>query len=67
MSTSTASCTRALVRSPFAHARVLAVDAAAVPPAASSLLPDDVRGLAGYGVQIEDETVLALDRVRLRR
>ena len=29
-----------------------------------TLLPDDVRGLARYGVQIEDETVLALDRVR---
>jgi CO/xanthine dehydrogenase Mo-binding subunit len=51
-----------LVRSPFAHARVLAVDASAVPCVA--LLPDDVRRLAPYGVQIEDETVLALDRVR---
>jgi CO/xanthine dehydrogenase Mo-binding subunit len=53
-----------LVRSPFANARVLAVDAAAVPPGCVALLPDDVRGLARYGVQIEDETVLALDRVR---
>ncbi len=53
-----------LVRSPFAHARVLAVDAAAVPPGCVALLPDDLRGLARYGVQIEDETVLALDRVR---
>ena len=53
-----------LVRSPFANARVLAVDAAAVPPGCVALLPDDVRGLARYGVQIEDETVLALERVR---
>ncbi|HSS73792.1 MAG TPA: xanthine dehydrogenase family protein molybdopterin-binding subunit [Gaiellaceae bacterium] len=53
-----------LVRSPFAHARVLAVDTTAVPDGCVTLLPDDVRGLARYGVQIEDETVLALDRVR---
>ena len=53
-----------LVRSPFAHARVLAVDTEAVPSGCVTLLPDDVRGLARYGVQIEDETVLALDRVR---
>ena len=53
-----------LVRSPCAHARVLAVDAGAVPSGCVTLLPDDVRGLARYGVQIEDETVLALDRVR---
>jgi CO/xanthine dehydrogenase Mo-binding subunit len=53
-----------VVRSPFPHARVLSVDASAVPPGCVALLPDDVRGLARYGVQIEDETVLALDRVR---
>jgi len=53
-----------LVRSPFAHARVLAVEAGAVPSGCVTLLPDDVRGLARYGVQIEDESVLALDRVR---
>ena len=53
-----------LVRSPFAHARVLAVDVGALPSGCVTLLPDDVRGLARYGVQIEDETVLALDRVR---
>ena len=53
-----------LVRSPFAHARVLAVDASAIPDGCVTLLPDDVRGLARYGVQIEDETVLALDRAR---
>ena len=53
-----------LVRSPFAHARVLAVDVGALPSGCVTLLPDDVRGLARYGVQIEDETVLALDQVR---
>ena len=53
-----------LVRSPFAHARVLAIDAEAVASGCVTLLPDDVRGLARYGVQIEDQTVLALDRVR---
>ena len=53
-----------LVRSPFAHARVRAVDASAIPDGCVTLLPDDVRGLARYGVQIEDETVLALDWAR---
>ncbi|HKP18293.1 MAG TPA: xanthine dehydrogenase family protein molybdopterin-binding subunit [Gaiellaceae bacterium] len=53
-----------LVRSPVPHARVLSVDASLVPPRCVVLVPDDVRGLARYGVQIEDETVLALDRVR---
>ena len=43
-----------LVRSPFAHARVLAIDAEAVASGCVTLLPDDVRGLARYGVQIED-------------
>jgi CO/xanthine dehydrogenase Mo-binding subunit len=53
-----------LVRSPLPHARVIAVDASSVPPDRVLLVPDDVRGLGRYGVQIEDETVLALDRVR---
>jgi CO/xanthine dehydrogenase Mo-binding subunit len=53
-----------LVRSPLPHARVIAVDASSVPPDCVLLVPDDVRGLGRYGVQIEDETVLALDRVR---
>jgi CO/xanthine dehydrogenase Mo-binding subunit len=53
-----------LVRSPFPHARVIAVDASSVQADCVPLVPDDVRGLGRYGVQIEDETVLALDRVR---
>jgi len=53
-----------LVRSPYPHARVVAVDASAVPAGCVALLPDDVRGLGRYGVQIRDQTVLALDRAR---
>jgi CO/xanthine dehydrogenase Mo-binding subunit len=53
-----------LARSPVPHARVLNVDASMVPPGCVALVPDDVRDLARYGVQIEDETVLARDRVR---
>ncbi len=53
-----------LVRTPFPHAHVLRIDAVAVPAGCVVLVPDDVRDLAGYGVQIEDETVLARDRAR---
>ena len=53
-----------LVRSPYPHARVLRVDASAVPAGCIVLHPDDVRDLGRYGVQIRDQTVLALDRAR---
>ena len=53
-----------IVRSPLAHARVLGVDASAVPEDVVALVPDDVRHLLPYGAQIADQTVLALDRVR---
>jgi CO/xanthine dehydrogenase Mo-binding subunit len=53
-----------IVRSPYAHARVLAVDGAAVPEGCVVLGPDDVRELDGYGVQVRDQTVLALERAR---
>ena len=43
----------------IAHARVLAVDAAAVPDGCVVLLPDDVASSARYGCQVEDQTVLA--------
>ncbi len=43
-----------LVRSPFPHARVLGIDTTALPPGCVVLVPDDVRDLARYGVQIED-------------
>jgi CO/xanthine dehydrogenase Mo-binding subunit len=53
-----------LVRSPYPHARVLGFDVAAVPEGCVLLLPDDVRDLAPYGVQIEDETVLVREHAR---
>jgi CO/xanthine dehydrogenase Mo-binding subunit len=53
-----------LVRSPHPHARVLRVDTSAVPAGCVSLLPDDVRDLGRYGVQIRDQSVLAVDRAR---
>ncbi len=53
-----------LVRSPFPHARVVGVDASAVPEGCVVLAPDDVRGLGRYGCQIQDQTVLTLDRAR---
>lgn len=53
-----------ILRSPYAHARVLSVDTSSVPPGVVVLTPDDVRGLAAYGAQIADQTVLAVDRAR---
>ena len=53
-----------ILRSPYPHARVLRVDASAVPPDVVVLTPDDVRGLGRYGCQIRDQTVLAVDRAR---
>jgi CO/xanthine dehydrogenase Mo-binding subunit len=53
-----------LVRSPHPHARILRIDASAVPADCVALLPKDVRELGRYGVQIRDQTVLALDRAR---
>jgi CO/xanthine dehydrogenase Mo-binding subunit len=51
-----------IVRSPYAHARVLSVDSSAVPASCVVLTPEDVRELGWYGVQIQDQTVLAVDR-----
>jgi CO/xanthine dehydrogenase Mo-binding subunit len=49
----------AFVRSPHAHARVISVDASAVPPDCVVLLPQDVEDLQLYGCQVRDEYVLA--------
>ena len=49
----------AFVRSPHPHARVLSVDASALPADAVALLPEDVEGLGRYGCQLKDQTVLA--------
>jgi CO/xanthine dehydrogenase Mo-binding subunit len=53
-----------IVRSPHPHARIVSVDASAVPDGVVVLAPDDVRDLAAYGCQIADQSVLALDRAR---
>ncbi len=49
----------AFVRSPHAHARVVSVDASAVPSDCVVLLPEDVEDLHLYGCQVRDEHVLA--------
>ena len=51
-----------IVRSPYPHARILGIDVSALPEGCVALVPDDVRELGSYGIQIRDETVLALDR-----
>jgi CO/xanthine dehydrogenase Mo-binding subunit len=53
-----------ILRSPYPSARVLRVDASAVPRGVAVLGPDDVGELGWYGCQIRDQTVLPLDRVR---
>lgn len=53
-----------IVRSPHPHARITRVDASMVPDDVVVLTPDDVRALARYGCQIQDQTVLAVDRAR---
>jgi CO/xanthine dehydrogenase Mo-binding subunit len=53
-----------LVRCPYPHACVLRVDASAVPPGCVVLLPGDVRDLGRYGIQIRDQSVLAVERAR---
>jgi CO/xanthine dehydrogenase Mo-binding subunit len=49
----------AFVRSPHAHARVLAVDTSALPADAVALVPEDTEGLGRYGCQLKDQDVLA--------
>jgi CO/xanthine dehydrogenase Mo-binding subunit len=55
------------VRSPHAHARVLAVDIAealAMPGVHAVLTHEDVPGAKRYGLEFPDQPVLAIDRVR---
>jgi CO/xanthine dehydrogenase Mo-binding subunit len=47
------------VRSPHPHARVVAIDASAVPGGCVVLLPEDVADLGLYGCQVKDQRVLA--------
>ena len=51
-----------VVRSPYPHARILGVDVSVLPDGCVALVPGDVRDLQPYGVQVHDQTVLALDR-----
>ena len=53
-----------ILRSPYPHARILRVDASAVPYSVVVLTPDDIRDFGSYGCQIQDQTVLPRDRVR---
>ncbi|MFL5992166.1 MAG: xanthine dehydrogenase subunit D, partial [Rubrobacteraceae bacterium] len=53
-----------LLRSPVAHARVVGMDASAVPEGIIVLLPQDIRDLGGYGPQIKDQEVFPQERVR---
>jgi CO/xanthine dehydrogenase Mo-binding subunit len=52
------------VRSPHAHARIVSVDASAVPEGVVVLTPDDVRDLGRYGPQIKDQEAIPQERVR---
>ena len=53
-----------ILRSPYAHARIVRIDTAALPEDVVVLTADDVRELGTYGCQIQDQTVLPLDRAR---
>jgi CO/xanthine dehydrogenase Mo-binding subunit len=55
------------VRSPHAHARVVAIDtsaALALPGVHAALTHEDVPGKKTYGLEFADQPVLAIDRVR---
>ena len=53
-----------ILRSPYPHARIVRIDTSALPDTVVVLTPEDVRELGKYGCQIQDQTVLPLDRVR---
>ncbi len=53
-----------VLRSPYPHARIVRVDASAVPDEVVVLTSEDVRELGNYGCQIKDQAVLATERVR---
>jgi CO/xanthine dehydrogenase Mo-binding subunit len=48
----------AFVRSPHPHARVVSVDASAIPSGCVALVPDDVEDLDLHGCQVRDQHVL---------
>src|SRR5256884_7698342 len=53
-----------VLRSPYPHARIVRVDASAVPDEVVVLTSEDARELGNYGCQIKDQAVLATERVR---
>ncbi|GAC1319757.1 MAG: molybdopterin-dependent oxidoreductase [Chloroflexota bacterium] len=53
-----------ILRSPHAHARIVHIDTSMVPSDVVVLAPDDIDQFGRYGCQIQDQTVLAVDRVR---
>jgi CO/xanthine dehydrogenase Mo-binding subunit len=53
-----------ILRSPYPHARIRSVDASAVPASCVVLTGEDVRRYGRYGVQIQDQEVLALEIAR---
>jgi len=53
-----------ILRSPYAHARILKVDTSGVPNSVVALGPDDIQETRRYGCQIQDQSVLAVDRAR---
>ncbi len=53
-----------IVRSPYAHARVVSIDGSALPENTVLLTPDDVADLSMYGCQIRDEAVLSRGEAR---
>ncbi|MEZ4699953.1 MAG: xanthine dehydrogenase family protein molybdopterin-binding subunit [Rhodothermales bacterium] len=50
-----------VLRSPYAHARIVRIDTSSVPDSVVVLTRDDIRDLNRYGCQIQDETVVAVD------
>jgi CO/xanthine dehydrogenase Mo-binding subunit len=53
-----------ILRSPYPSARIVRVDASAVPNGVVALTPGDVADLGSFGCQIRDQSVLALARAR---
>jgi CO/xanthine dehydrogenase Mo-binding subunit len=53
-----------LLRSPVVHARIVSIDASAVPDGVVVLIPADVADLGRYGPQIKDQETLPQERVR---
>lgn len=53
-----------ILRSPYAHARILKVDVSGLPEGVVTLVPHDILETNRYGCQIQDQSVLTVDRAR---